>query len=874
MSDRYRFGPFELNAAEHDLRAQGRPVTLAGRPFDTLLYLVRHPGRLVTRDELIDAVWGETIVEEGNLHWTISVVRRTLAQESTETWIETVRGLGYRFVGSVDEPSTAVPQVELEPPVFSLEAPGAPLFFGRSRIWLALGCAAVLILAVAWTVASRRKLALVSGTTLAVVGFRDLSPRRTEGWVGTALTEMLAADLGSGERGAPLRLIPSGDVASMRRDLGLRLDAPMGRAELARIRRHLGNEWVIVGSYLLLQGEDPPLRVEALLRDAETGETIATVTRRGWEGELFKMSDGLASDLRRALGQPASAGAEARAAMPETPEAQRLYAEGLEAFQGGNLVTAIAKLQAAAAADPRFPGTWLALARAQALLGSGRRAEDAAQKAVAQASVWPERQRLTAETFYLDASRHPSAAADRMRHLYELSGHAFEDGLTLCHLQIRSGKPQEALATIAELRREHPAVRDDARLALIEADAFSWLEDFPKTVAANERAIVAARRQGMARIEIQALHLLAIARIRRDGARACDSALSEIALARRKAEASGDGLLLSGVLLDLGAALAGCDKPDQAEKVELETLDLLRATGALAKMAPLLYNLGGSRLAAGDLLEADRLMREALATCETQGGTLCRERFLHPIGVNRLHRGELAEAQRMLDEGIALNLRLGNTQRVAEARSYLPDLAAWRGDLAQAVVLQRRVLAERETIGAPRGIAFAHGDLAYWLADAGRGAEALEHARRAVALAAEQVETTRACSQANLAFAELATGDLAAADRDSAAALARLRPPRKPFCSFTIWRIRSQVLLARGQLDAAESLIAEGLDLARRSGFVTYELQGRLFRAQLAAKRGRAAEARQIADDLAAEARAKGFGLIAQRCELLVTPKF
>src|SRR6187431_1344912 len=118
MSDRYRFGPFELNAAEHDLRAEGRPVALAGRPFDTLLYLVRHPGRLVTRDELIDAVWGETIVEEGNLHWTISVVRRALAQESPETWIETVRGLGYRFVAPVEEvaarspepPAAAVPQ--------------------------------------------------------------------------------------------------------------------------------------------------------------------------------------------------------------------------------------------------------------------------------------------------------------------------------------------------------------------------------------------------------------------------------------------------------------------------------------------------------------------------------------------------------------------------------------------------------------------------------------------------------------------------------------------------------------------------------------------------------------------------------------------
>ena len=102
MSDRYRFGPFELDATEYSLLTQGRPVALTRRAFDTLLYLVRHPGRLVTRDELIAAVWGETIVEEGNLHWTISAVRKALAQESAETWIETVRGLGYRFLGTVE----------------------------------------------------------------------------------------------------------------------------------------------------------------------------------------------------------------------------------------------------------------------------------------------------------------------------------------------------------------------------------------------------------------------------------------------------------------------------------------------------------------------------------------------------------------------------------------------------------------------------------------------------------------------------------------------------------------------------------------------------------------------------------------------------
>jgi DNA-binding winged helix-turn-helix (wHTH) protein/tetratricopeptide (TPR) repeat protein len=885
MSDRYRFGPFALDAAEHSLSALGKPVTLAGRAFETLLYLVRHPGRLVTREELIGAVWGDTIVEEGNLHWTISVVRRALAQESAETFIETARGLGYRFVAPVEVASSSAPPPPPRTPATQTPATQTPEIQGpeparsrslsSSRYWLATGLAALLILAVAWSVAGRRHDRAANGTaSLAVVGFRNLTPRGAEGWVGTALTEMLAADLGAG---GPFRLVPSDDVAGMRRDLGLQLDGPLGRAELSQIHRHLGSDWVIVGSYLLLPGQDPPLRVDALLRDTATGETRAAVSRRGREEDLFRLSDSLAGDLRRALGETAAGtaggAAEVRGAMPATPAAQRLYAEGLERLQRMEAQPAAERLEAAVKADPGFPGAWLALARASVLLGSGRRAQEAALQAVELTNGLPERQRLAAEATSLAIAGRRTEAVDRMRRLYELSGRSFEDGLALGDLQIRVGQPREALATFAALRREHPAAADDARLSLLAADAFNWLDDYPSEVASAERAVAASRRQGMVQIEVRALHLLAVARLRAGTAAECGHALEESTLARRKAEASGDSFLLSGVLLDLGTVLADCEKPAAADQVREETLVLFRRIGAFGKTPTLLYNLGDSRLDQGDLLAADQLMHEALETCQAYS-FLCRERFLHPLGVNRMHRGELAEARRMIEEGIERNLKLGNRSRVAEARSFLPDLAAWSGDLAQAVVLQRQVLAQRQELRAPRGLVWAHSDLATWLAEAGRGAEALPEARQAVAMAAAQgVTTLSACSRASLAFADLAAGDLAAADRESAQALTLLRPPRYPFCSYIVWRVRAQILLAVGKLDAAGALIDEGLDLARRNGFVTYELVGRLLRAELEQKRGQSAEARRIAEDLAAEARAKGFGLIAQRCAALAGRK-
>jgi DNA-binding winged helix-turn-helix (wHTH) protein/TolB-like protein len=857
MSDRYRFGPFELDASEHSLQVEGRPVALTRRAFDTLLYLVRHPGRLVTRDELIAAVWGDTIVEEGNLHWTISAVRKTLAQESEESRIETVRGLGYRFLGPVEPLGEAAPASLPEPPRRH-----------SRRLWLAAGVATLLIGGLVWMKAGWLGTAVASRTPgVAVVGFRNLSPGGAGGWMGTALTEMLAADLG---HDGSLRLVSSDDVASMRRDLGLRLDGPLGPQELGQIRRRLGSEWVVTGSYLLLEGQAQPLRVDVLLRRTGTGETRIAVSRRGQQKDLFALADSLAGELRQALGKPAAHEAEARDAMPASPEAQRLYAEGLELLQRRDALGASGRLEAAVAADPAFAGGWLALARSYELLGAERRAEDAALQAVQRSSGLPERQRLEAEAAYLRVARRRPEAAGRMRRVYELSHHTFPDGLALGETQARAGQNREALATVAELRREHPAESGDARLAMLEADAFSGLEDYRNEVAAAGRALAAARRQGMVQVEVRALHHLAIARLRSGSIADCPWALDQIARARGKAEATGDRFLLAGLLQDLGVALNDCEQRARAEQADREAVDLYREIGAQGKLAPLLYNLGSLRLNEGDLLGADHLMREAFETCEMYG-TLCRERFLHPVGANRLHRGELAEARRMIEEGIQRNLQTGNRNRVAEARSFLPDIAFWSGDLAQAVEHARQVLALRQEIGIPRGVAWAHSDLALFLAEAGRGTEALEHGRQAVDLASKQGEISlQACSRASLSLAELATGDLASADRESARALALLPPPHKPFCSFLVWRARVQVLLARGELDAAGALIDAGLELARRGGFVTYELQGRLFQAELALARGRFGEARQLATELAAEARAKGFGIIAQRCGLVI----
>ncbi len=93
----YEFGPFRLETGERRLLRDGRPVRLRGKVFDTLCVLVSRPGRLVEKDDLIAAVWPDTVVEENNLAHNINALRKALGDG---TLIETVPGKGYRFAGT------------------------------------------------------------------------------------------------------------------------------------------------------------------------------------------------------------------------------------------------------------------------------------------------------------------------------------------------------------------------------------------------------------------------------------------------------------------------------------------------------------------------------------------------------------------------------------------------------------------------------------------------------------------------------------------------------------------------------------------------------------------------------------------------------
>src|SRR5438093_6735497 len=98
----YEFGPFRLDPSEQTLLRNDRVVSLTPKAFETLELLVQNSGHLIRKDELIDRVWHDTVVEESNLNVIIHTLRKALGDDPRESkYIETVAKRGYRFVAEV-----------------------------------------------------------------------------------------------------------------------------------------------------------------------------------------------------------------------------------------------------------------------------------------------------------------------------------------------------------------------------------------------------------------------------------------------------------------------------------------------------------------------------------------------------------------------------------------------------------------------------------------------------------------------------------------------------------------------------------------------------------------------------------------------------
>ncbi|PYQ04569.1 MAG: hypothetical protein DMF82_10290, partial [Acidobacteria bacterium] len=162
----YEFGSFRLDPAERLLLKDGQPVSLTPKAFDLLVYLAERPGRLVEKQALMAALWPDAVVEETNLAYNVSALRKALGDgHEGEHIIQTVPTRGYRFIAPVRQRRADVlpPKVPLRP--------------WRSLLAAALATAALVSAVQLWR--SRRPDTPASPVVrfeLATVGYESIAP--------------------------------------------------------------------------------------------------------------------------------------------------------------------------------------------------------------------------------------------------------------------------------------------------------------------------------------------------------------------------------------------------------------------------------------------------------------------------------------------------------------------------------------------------------------------------------------------------------------------------------------------------------------------------------------------------------------------------
>jgi TolB-like protein/DNA-binding winged helix-turn-helix (wHTH) protein/cytochrome c-type biogenesis protein CcmH/NrfG len=175
VTNLYNFGQFVLDPGKRTLSHADSPVSLTPKAFDVLTFLVQNPNRLVTKEELLQAVWGDTFVEEGNLKQYISHLRKALGDNSEDPrLIVTIARKGYQFTANVSVAEAA--DTRRQAPV---QVPTTESSRADTQPILDLPANAILSKA-AWP---RWKAAVVgaSAVLLAVVGFASWRHFRTTG---------------------------------------------------------------------------------------------------------------------------------------------------------------------------------------------------------------------------------------------------------------------------------------------------------------------------------------------------------------------------------------------------------------------------------------------------------------------------------------------------------------------------------------------------------------------------------------------------------------------------------------------------------------------------------------------------------------------
>ncbi len=686
---------------------------------------------------------------------------------------------------------------------------------------------------------------------IAVLGFANATGRPEALWLSSALSEMLTSELAASDA---VRAVPGEVVAQARQDLGLSLSSALGAETLARLRRILGADLVLLGSFTAQGGAEAPLRIDLRLQ-ATDGSFTRPLSVEGSEAKIFALVHRAGESLRRELGlaqvedrtQPSL-----DAAHPTSPEAVRLYAGGLEALRSFEPGKARDLLERAIAADPDYPLARAALAAAWSDLGYDEQALAAAGEARKRSGKLSRSDQLMVEGLERRLSRDWPRAIEIARTLWRFYPDDLEQGLRLAQVELEAGESTPALATVAELRRLASPSGEDPRIDLVEARAAAALSDFHRELAVAERAAARAQAAGSRSILARArFEQGAAQRKLGDSVRAAES----FEVARRLAGELGDRSFVAVVAQSLANLERARGDFARAERLFEEARATFEAIGDRRRAARAQLSLGLVASERGDLQRAQRLYESAEATLSELGDRRAAAAAEANLGTMLYLQWDLLGAEKRHQEALATFRKLGDRSRELVALANLGQIRRERGDFAGSDRLWQQALELARATGDKAGEGEALlglGENRALQGDAGAAQRELAAALaifdaggekpRAAAVRLAQARIQRDAGNPAQAFAALVAlsqelGERGEADEKVQADLEAAR-----------------CLLAQpGKSAAAERLVSDALGAAEENPAAWLRHLGRLVGAEIDVAFGRFPRARKaLAADLAA----------------------
>ena len=354
----YRFGEFRLDPVKRVLWRGDEIVQTTPKSVEVLVALVERRGDVLTRDELLEKVWRDSFVEEANINFTISNLRRALGPDG-KTIIQTVPRRGYRFAGEIEDLTNEGRAVLLKRETVSeIVIHDEEVVVEKNRLlskkWTVLATVTLLpifLLAfLVWTTWTNKPV-VTDVKSVAILPLQSADNSLDDNALRFGIADALFTGLG--------RVSDARVISAYRNGVSL-------NGEPSEIGKRLGAEAVLEGS---LQQTNGRLRVTLRLIRSSDGFQLWSESFDGDASEILGLQDRLAAESASALGEKLRDIEKLK--RPTTDlEAYRLFLKGdyLLRLRGiDNAARSIDFFKQAVAIDPSFARAWTGMAEAQAL---------------------------------------------------------------------------------------------------------------------------------------------------------------------------------------------------------------------------------------------------------------------------------------------------------------------------------------------------------------------------------------------------------------------------------------------------------------------------------------------------------------------------